>query len=198
MIAWTIEAARESKIFDKIVVSTDSEEIADVSRKWGAEVPFLREDKADDISPVSEATITTLKQLEKSGMVYNTVVQLFAVCPLRNSGDIVEAYRFFMEKQCPSLISCYKFSWMNPWWAIQLDDNNRASWIFKDTFKRSQDLPELYCPTGAIWIANVQDLFAENTFYMKDHIFWELEWTRAIDIDNYNEIKLAKALSSIV
>ena len=194
MIAWTIEAAIKSKIFDRIVVSTDSEEIAEISKKWGAEVPFLRDKYADDHSPVSEGTLATIKQLEEAGEFYDVVVQLFAVCPLRDQKDIIQAFNFFRLKKVPFLISSYKYVWMNPWWAVTLDESNKPNWIFSETMKRSQDLPELFSPTGAIWIADIENLKSENSFYGQGHIFWNLDWKHAIDIDNFDDIELAKTL----
>jgi CMP-N-acetylneuraminic acid synthetase len=194
MIQWTIEAAQESKLFDEIVVSTDDPLIAKVSESCGASVPFLRESKADDFSPVSEATVETLKQLKKGGKHFENVVQLFAVCPLRNAEDITKAFRFFQEQGKPFVISCFRYAWMNPWWALTLDSSHQATWIFEDAKKRSQDLPDLFCPTGAIWIANAERLLEDKTFYGKGHIFWEMDWKRAVDIDNYEDIRLAKAL----
>ncbi len=192
MIAWTIEAAKTSGLFDKIIVSTDDEEIAKVSREWGAEVPFLRDNKADDYSPVSEATIVTLKQLEAAGEQFDDVVQLFAVCPLRTAEDIKSAYSFYTEKGRPFVLSSFKYVWMNPWWAMKFNDQNEGERIFNSTNKRSQDLPELFCPTGAIWIADVQSLYEDNSFYGKGHIFWEIDWKHAVDIDNYEDVVLAQ------
>ncbi len=193
MIAWTIEAAKESGLFDRIIVSTDSEEIAEVAIEWGAEVPYLRTEAADDFSPVSAATLYTINQLEKDGHIFDSVIQLFAVCPLRNSEDIKDAYSFFIKKNVSFLISCFKYTWMNPWWAVTLDNNNNPSWIFNDTKKRSQDLPDLFCPTGAIWIADVKALKEDKTFYGEGHVFWEIDWKRALDIDNKEDIELGKA-----
>lgn len=197
MIAWTIDAAKQSGLFDKIVVSTDDEQIAEVSKACGADVPFLRNDKADDISPVSEATISTLKQLEEAGEIFDHVVQLFAVCPLRHAKDIKDAYHFFLTSKRNFSLSCYKYTWMNPWWAIQLNTQNEGEWIFKNAFKRSQDLPELFCPTGAVWIADIKSLYEMNTFYGDGHVFWQMDWKRAVDIDSYEDIELAKALASL-
>lgn len=197
MIAWTIDAAKQSGLFDKIVVSTDDEQIAAVSKQYGAEVPFLRNEKADDQSPVSEATIVTLQQLEAAGEVFDDVVQLFAVCPLRNTQDIKDAYSFYLQSGRKFSLSCFKYVWMNPWWAIQLNEKSEGTWINKDAFKRSQDLPELVCPTGAVWIANVQALYKDKTFYGEGHVFWTMDWKRAVDIDNYEDIELAKALAGL-
>lgn len=196
LIAWTIEAAKETGIFDKIVVSTDSQEIADVAKHYGAEVPFLRDVAADDYSPVSKATVATLKQIN-AVEDYDIVIQLFAVCPLRDENDIKKAYSHFKEQKKPFLISCFKFVWMNPWWAIKLDNANKAEWIFEKTKKRSQDLPELFSPTGAIWIGNITELLKTEDFYGKGHVFWEMNWKNAVDIDNYEDLELAKALKVV-
>ena len=65
LMAWTIEAAIESELFDRIILSTDDEEFAETGRRFGLEVDFLRASKNDDISPVSEATISAIEQTEK-------------------------------------------------------------------------------------------------------------------------------------
>lgn len=197
LIAWTIEAAQKTGIFDAIVVSTDDEEIAKVSKKYGAEVPFLRDKNADDYSPVSEAIVRTIEQLEEVGRSYDLVVQLFAVCPLRTSNDIIDALQFFSEKKAPLLVSCFKFVGMNPWWSIQLDDQFRGKRLFKEINMRSQDTPDLYSPTGAIWIGETKALKEEGTFYGKNQIFWEIDWISGLDIDDDKDLKLAMALRSL-
>lgn len=194
MIAWTIEAAIESDLFQDVIVSTDSKEIADVALQYGASVPVLRQKYADDFSPVSEATLQTLQDIKAIGKEYDEVVQLFAVCPLRNGQDIKSSHKFFVEKSAPFLISCFKYTWMNPWWAVKLDDEYKATWIFEDAKKRSQDLPDLFCPTGAVWIAKVEALEESKSFYGDGHIFWEMPWFRALDIDNFDDIALGLAL----
>lgn len=195
LIAHTIDAARQCSFFDDVVVSTDSEEIATISRQCGARVPFLRDSKADDHSPVSEATIHALGQLEEAGERFDLVVQLFAVCPLRTAQDIVDALEFFFAQRASFLISCYRFGWMNPWWSMTLDEDFRPTWLLRDKIlQRSQDLSFLYAPTGAIWIANVRRLVEAGTFYGPGHLCWELPWDRAIDIDSVEDIEMAELI----
>ena len=197
LIAWTIEAANRTGVFDSVIVSTDDEEIANVALKYGAEVPCLRDQKADEFSPVSEATIRTIEQLEENGKVYDVVVQLFAVCPLRSSDEIVQALDFFFERKAPLLVSCFRFVGMNPWWAIKLNDQFKGERIFEEINKRSQDIPILYSPTGAVWIGEIGYLKKEGTFFGKNHIYWEISWESGIDIDDDKDLKLATALKSI-
>lgn len=195
MIAWTIEAARESRYISRVLVSTDDEEIATVAKEYGAEVPFLRDLNADDHSPVSEATVRTLKQMENAGMEQpEIVVQLMANCPLRDFRDIDRALENFLTKQHDFQISCFKYGWMNPWWAHTVGANDIATPLFseKDRMRRSQDQPDLYCPTGAIWIAKTNSLVEANSFYGPDYAFFPIHWIKAIDIDEYEDLEMAK------
>ncbi len=195
MIGWTIEAALEANIFDKVIVSTDCENIAEVSRKLGADVPFLRQEKSDDVSSSSEATIACLKQIEAHyGIAYENVSQLMANCPLRTSKEIVAAYEFFITNGHQFQISSFKFGWMNPWWAFKVAEGKPEA-LFPEALKsRSQDLPHLYCPTGAIWFAKTSELIKANTFYGTDYRLCEMNWLSAIDIDDDSDLEMAKAL----
>ena len=197
LIAWTIEAARESALFQQVVVSTDSPEIAETARQYGADVPFLRIGAADDMSPVSSATIHTLHQLQERGQTFDTVVQLMPVCPLRTAIDIRNAYAHYRASGADFQISCHRYVAMNPWWAVKLDQHGRPTPIFENTRIRSQDLPTLYCPTGAVWIASTRRLVEEGTFYGSGHVFWEIDWKRAIDIDTDEDLTLAQVLRRV-
>jgi CMP-N-acetylneuraminic acid synthetase len=197
MIAWTIEAALKSKFVSRVIVSTDDEQIAEISKFYGAEVPFLRDQNADDHSSVSLATIRTLLQLEDlEKNSADIVVQLMANCPLRNTSDINLAIENFVSKKLRFQISSFKYGWMNPWWAHEINIDGIAQAIFPDEIRlrRSQDQPELYCPIGAIWISIVSDLLDSKTFYGKNYSFFPMPWENAIDIDDYNDLKMAEFL----
>lgn len=195
MIAWTIEAAQKSGYFERILVSTDDEEIAQVARDHGASVPFLRTECADDHSPVSQATLTSLKQAEAFWDIsFDTIVQLMPNCPLRTAEDIKQAIEAFKSKQAVFQISCFKFGWMNPWWAVRLNEQGQSERLFPEAITtRSQDLPPLYCPTGAIWIAQSAAFKEAGSFYGKDHVFEPMHWISAVDIDDSEDMEMAKA-----
>jgi CMP-N-acetylneuraminic acid synthetase len=196
LISWTIEAAVESDLFERVLVSTDDAEIAALAEEYGLDVPFLRDRGADDFTPVSEATIAALNQVRAHiGETYQTVVQLLPSCPLRESRHIIEAVNNFRQHQATFQISCSEFGWTNPWWAVTLDDNQVPQPLFPEQRQaRSQDLPRLYCPTGAIWIAQVEPLYRAGTFYGPGHIYFPIEWSAGIDIDNPGDLELARAL----
>lgn len=196
MIAWTIQAAIQSGIFDRVLVSTDDQTVADTAIEWGAEAPFLREKFADDYSPVSIATADALKQaMSYWNEEYQSVTQLMANCPLRSENDIREAMIEFEKHKRRFQISCFKYGWMNPWWAVKLNSEQQPDRLFPEAAtQRSQDLPELYCPTGAIWIAKTTDFLNTESFYGEDHSFSPLKWQSAVDIDDYDDLKFAETV----
>lgn len=196
LVVWTIEAALESQRFHRVLVSTDDPDIAAAAEEYGVEVPFLRDRGADDFTPVSEATIAAVHQTrEHLGETYTTVVQLLPSCPLRRSHHIIEAVDNFTAQNALFQISCAGFGWSNPWWAVTLNDDQTPQPLFPDQRQaRSQDLPRLYCPTGAIWIADVESLSRAGTFYGPGHIYFPIEWTAGIDIDTPDDLELARAM----
>jgi len=196
MIAQTIEAALTSHLFSQVVVSTDDQEIADIAVQCGASVPFLRKKFADDKTAISQVTMHTIQELERRKIGhFNTVVQLMANCPLRTAADVSAAYQHFLSANAQFQISCVKFGWLNPWWAFTMDANHQAKYLFPAKLtQRSQDQPDLFCPTGAIWIANKTSLLFQKTFYGTDCTFFEIGWDHAIDIDTYQDLAWAKSI----
>lgn len=196
MIVQTIEAAIKSNIFHRILISTDSKKIAEVANNYGIDTPFFRTEKYDDLSTVSEATLFAVNQAESHfEEKYDYVVQLMPNTPLRNDNDIVNHFKNFIDTKVDFQISCFKFGWMNPWWAFKLNNSGEHEWLFNGNYNtRSQDLDDLFCPTGAIWIADVKKLRNSKTFYGPGFRFHELNWVNAVDIDNYDDLEFAKVL----
>ena len=197
MIAWTIEAAKKSQYVDTILVSTDCEVIKKVALEHGAEVPFMRLDAADDYSPVSEATLSSLYQSEEYYGPYETVLQLMPNCPLRGVRDIDSALEAFFENNQESQISFFKYGWMNPWWAHTVENGFPTALFKQAVINRSQDLKDLYCPTGAVWISQSKILKRCKTFYSPNYQAQIMNWIPAIDIDDYDDLEMAQALFNI-
>lgn len=199
LVAWTIEAALLAKSFDRILLSTDSQEIAEIGVEFGAEVPFLRDRASDDHSSSSEATLAALDQAEEYwAESFTDVAQLMANCPLRTSQHICDAMNRFLQNNFSSQISCFKFGWMNPWWAAKLPPDGQPEWVFPQArHSRSQDLPDLYCPSGALWIAKTQSLRIHQSFYMPEHVFDVMDWMSAMDIDEEEDWVMAEVCKTL-
>ena len=197
LIAYTIEAAQQSGLFQRIVVSTDSEEIAETARRFGADVPFLRgKNLSDDMTPVSAATVDVLVRLDPAGDTIDYACQLMANCPLRTAADITDSYRQFIETRADSQLSVVRYGWQNPWWALRRGADFRLDPLFKkEITQRSQDLPELFCPTGAVWWAKTAVLRREGTYHISNRTGWAMpSWENALDIDTEEDWALTEAL----
>lgn len=201
MIVWALEAAKKSDLFDRIIVSTDDDSIKEVAESFGYEVPFLRQEFADDHSPVSLATISSIFQAEEYFKEeYQFVTQLLPTCPLRTSDHIFDAFSAFELANANFQLSCFAFGWMNPWWAFMLNKDNSPSYLFEQTVKagiRSQDLPNLYAVSGSIWMAKVPELKKAGTFYGPNHIMFPIDWKAAVDIDDKEDLEFAYGIKSI-
>jgi pseudaminic acid cytidylyltransferase len=199
LISYTIDAARQSGLFERIVVSTDSPEIAEVARRYGAETPFLRDQcLADDYTPVSAVTLDALRRLDPTGEKIGYVCQLMPNCPLRTANDIMDSYRQFVGSSVESQISVMRYGFQNPWWAMRRNEKCELAPVFKDYITtRSQDLPDLFCPTGAIWWARAEVLRREGTYHVVNRTGWEIPWERGVDIDTEDDWGIAEVLLTI-
>ena len=196
MLAYTIEAARRSELFDRVLVSTDSSEIAAIAEAAGAEVPFLRSASlADDFTPVSLVTLDALDRVDPAGDRYPCVAQLMPTCPLRGADDIRASYQAFRTSGSASQVSVTRFGWQNPWWAAERDATGVLHPVFQQFVQaRGQDLPPLFCPTGAVWWASAAALRRERTFHLAGRTGWEIPWYRGVDIDSEDDWRLAEIL----
>lgn len=199
LIAYTIEAAFGSDLFDRVVVSTDSDEIAAVAQKYGADVPFRRSAEiSDDVTPISAATADALEKLDPDGERYRFVAQLMANCPLRTAEDLLSSFEQFSMTGADSQISVVRYGWQNPWWAMRRDPSSFAlDPLFpREMSARSQDLPELFCPTGAIWWGKTAVIREQRTFHIPTRTGWEIDWRHGVDIDTPEDMAFAEALLS--
>ncbi len=199
LLAYTVDAALASSLFVRVVVTTDSAEIAEVARELGADVPFLRDAAlSDDIVPVSAATVDALKRLDPGGDAIDTVCQLMPNCPLRTAEDVVASAWHFERGGAPAQISVVRYGWQNPWWAMRRSEDDVIEPLFAEAATaRSQDLPELFCPTGAVWWAKAGELRREGTFHIAARTGWEIPWQRGVDIDTRDDLEFARVLMTL-
>ena len=196
MLAYTVEAALGSNVFDEVIVSTDSRAIADIAQYHGASVPFLRNASlADDHTPASLVSLDILEKLDSDQTRYLSVCQLMPNCPLRNAEDIEKSAKQFDRNGADTQLSVSSYGWLNPWWAFKLGEQQRLEPLFPEALEqRSQDLDPLYCPSGAIWWAKSKVLRAERSFHSKHRTGFELSWQHALDIDDESDWQMAELI----
>ncbi|ABR56003.1 acylneuraminate cytidylyltransferase [Methanococcus aeolicus Nankai-3] len=194
LIAWTIEQAKNSKYVDKVVVSTDDEEIAEISRKYGAEVPFLRpKELARDDSPTIDTIMHATNWFEERGEIFDIIVLLQPTSPLKTTEDIDNAIELFLNnKNALSLVSV-KENEHPPFWSFKIE-NDYIKPLFGNEYinKRRQELPKCHIPNGAIFISYIKVLKEYRTFYTPKTISYIMPPERSVDIDNEFDFLLAE------
>jgi CMP-N-acetylneuraminic acid synthetase len=125
LISWTIEAALGSKYIDRTIVSTDSQEIADISKKYGADVPFMRSiDLANDESTSIDVVLNLLKKLEEVGELYDYIILLQPTSPLRTTQHIDESVELLQLTNSDAVISVCEAEHSPLWCNVIPDDDD--------------------------------------------------------------------------
>lgn len=198
LISYTIEAAKKSKYINRVVVSTDDIEIADISKKYGAEVPCLRPSNlSGDISPTVDCILHMLNYLkETEGYIPTHIMLLQCTSPLRNFTHINEAVEKFIKCNESALISVCE-SEVNPYWTNVFEGDVLKPFI-KDGYKiaRRQDLPEIYRVNGAIYLIEAEIFLKEKTFQPSSLTGYIMDSYHSIDIDTELDFKIAEIVMS--
>lgn len=197
LIVWSIESAINSKYLDKVVVSTDDLKIADISKKAGAIVPFIRPSElATDTASTIDVILHLLNFIELNKENYDYIVLLQPTSPLRNSSDIDNAIMFCIEKDADSIISVCE-TVHSPLWANTLpSDLSMRDFLKPDIVnKRSQDLPIYYRLNGAIYIVKTELIKKEKTFFTQSNSYaFIMPKERSIDIDTELDFLIAETI----
>ena len=198
IIAYSIQVAKECGCFDKVIVSTDDQEIADISKQYGADVPFIRPDNiSSDHSTSVEVVRHALNTLEEFGYHYDYVILLQPTSPLRTAEHIDAAVKLFVAKDADAVISVTKTT-SSPLWANTIPKNGSMDNFLQENVenKRSQDLPIYYELNGAIYLINSQKILEENTFFLRKNVFsYQMGKLSSIDIDTNYDFFIASMIA---
>jgi CMP-N,N'-diacetyllegionaminic acid synthase len=197
LIAWTIAAALGSRQIDRLIVTTDDAEIAEVSRLHGAEVPFLRPaELARDESPVIDAVEHALRWLEHdSRTMPEYVVLLQPTSPLRTTADIDGAVALAKSRNADAVLSVCEAS-PHPYLTRRIEANGRLEDFLDLAAKpvRRQDYPPAYTLNGAIYVNRVAPLLASRCFQPPGALAYVMPPERSCDIDTPLDLKVAELL----
>ena len=199
LIAWSIDAALKSKYVHRVLVTTDTVEIAKVAKSYGAWVPFLRNKSlAQDDSSITDVVRDVLSNTEVQGFNYKVVVLLQPTSPLRTAQYIDDAIELYLEQNksnSDTLVSVYRVDSKGLLaFGINNDSGNLYSHFGLDLVNpRRQDLPECYMPNGSIYISQT-DKFCG--FYSENTIPFVMDNNISIDIDYADDLEIASALLS--
>lgn len=197
LISHTIVTALSAESVSRVVVSTDSAEIAEVARFFGAQVPFIRpEELAQDNTPGIVPILHAVEWFERSEDYRpEYVIMLQPTSPLRTSEDIEAAIHLALEVQADAVVSVGPVS-QHPFWMKNVTDDGRLTdFLSLDrAYVRRQDLPPAYALNGAIYLANRALLLDKETWYTDRTYAYIMPVERSLDIDTPWDLYLANLI----
>jgi CMP-N-acetylneuraminic acid synthetase len=194
LIAYTIEAALLSKVCDVVMVSTDSQEIAEVSVSYGASVPFFRSaSTALDESSTLDAVLEVIDCYNNIGQTFQNIILLQPTSPLRTAEDIKDAYQFFqsLDRQGVASVNLTDESILH---FREMDSKQKLCRVVNidDNLPR-QKMKKTYYVNGAIYINRASDI-NENLIFNQNPYGYLMNRQNSVDIDSYQDLNYAKYL----
>lgn len=195
LIVHTIRCAQESRYIDEIIVSTDSESIAQVSLEYGASIPFMRPAHlATDDSPAVLTYIYTIHKInETRNKMINDFVVLLPTVPFRKGYDVDAAIELYYAKEADSVISITESDIPIEWYLSKSEDGKIRHMSETEIFNR-QNTNQQFLPNGAIYVSNICFLSSNKSFYSSNTYGYQMPKGRSIDIDDPYDLLLAQCL----
>jgi len=196
LIAWSIEAGLNSKYIDKVVVTSDDDDILNLSKSLGVEI--LK--RPDCLASDTATTFDTIKHVIEEVANYDYIILLQPTSPLRDALHIDEAIELLENKKASAVISICKMD-HSPLWSNTIDKSLSMVGFLKDEVlnKRSQDLEKYYRVNGAIFICKVERLLENKGFFLKENIYaYVMDRKSSVDIDEEIDFKIAEILMGII
>lgn len=198
LIAYTIEAAKKAKDIDCVIVTTDSAEIAEISRQYGAEVPFIRPGylAEDSASAVDVYLHAAEYMMNKKGIDMGKFMVLLPTAPLRQEREIDEASAQFGEFGKSTLISMTEASIPVSWYYKRDKDGKvrNAGFDSENAIQNRQVNETYFIPNGAIYILDYKLLKEKRTYYDENTIAYVMPEEISIDIDKLNDFQYVEYL----
>ncbi|BFU76850.1 acylneuraminate cytidylyltransferase family protein [Arcobacter sp. 15-2] len=196
LISWSIEAGLKSKYIDKVVVSSDDDEILNISTKFGADIIKRPVELASDTATTFDAIKHTIENIER----YDYIVLLQPTSPLRDEKHINEAIELVQTKNADAIVSVCEMD-HSPLWSNTLEKSLSMEGFLRDEVlnTRSQDLEKYYRLNGAIYICKTEKLLEEKNFFLKENIFaYKMDRESSIDIDEEIDFDIVNLKKSTI
>lgn len=191
IIAYTIEAALQTSLFDRVVVSTEDTEIAEVALRFGAQVSKRPVSLATDASTVVEVCADLLEREKIDGRTYDVLCCLYATAPLRTSKDIKNTLRLLEDDNCDSAMAVTNYHFP-PHQALKIDKSQNLIPVWPDMINmKSQEVPDFLVDNGSAYAIEVA-VFKEKKSFLGNHLKgYIMPRIRSVDIDTQEDLDLA-------
>jgi len=199
LISWTIENALESKYIDTVVVSTDSEEIAKISRFFGATVPFIRPvELATDDAKTFDVLMHALEHHAKlQNKSYDYLILLEPTSPLREKYDIDLALeKLLNHPTAQAIVGISRTESQNPEFLLKIRDDESLVGFCNKQFgtKRRQEIDNVYFLEGSIYISEINSLILNKSFFHKRTIGFIVPKWKSLEVDDLDDFVMIEAL----
>lgn len=193
IIAYSIEAALQSGIFDEVMVSTDSEEIARIAKEYGASVPFMRSEKnSNDFATTNDVLCEVVKEYKKLGQVFDTICCIYPTAPFVTEKKLQDAYEILMSSGVEQVVPVVRFSFPpQRCFVIDSDDSLKYKWP-ENQNKRSQDLEPFYHDAGQFYFFNARIFYDSKSAMERNVKALVLSDLEVQDIDNMEDWQIAE------
>ncbi len=193
IIAYSIEAALKSGAFDEVMVSTDSEEIAEIARKYGASVPFLRsEATSSDFATTSDVLEEVISEYKKIGKEFDDLCCIYPTAPFVTAEKLADAKKAIDESDADSVMTVVRFSFP-PQRSLLIRDGKIGYQFPEFALARSQDLEPVYHDCGQFYICKTEEFLKNRSLVTPNTIPYELPEEEVQDIDNMSDWAIAEA-----
>ncbi len=195
LLAYSIDAAKNSRRFAAVVVSTNSGQYAEIAKAYGAQVPFLRSEMASsDTASSWDAVDEVLRGYEKMGQTFDTFCLLQPTSPMRTSKDLIDAYDLYYEKKAKAVVSVTQLEHPLAWCGTLDETGSLDGFIKPGSTDQRQKMDTYYRPNGAIYIVDVSEFYRDRFLYKKGTYAYIMPGDRSVDIDTESDFKLAEFL----
>ncbi len=192
IIAYSIEAALSSGVFDEVMVSTDDEEIAEIAKRYGAKVPFFRSEKtANDFATTVDVIEEVLNTYKDRGEEFDIFCCIYPTAPFITAKRLKDAVEELSASDADSLIPVVRFSYP-PQRAMEIHDGKLVFRQPENLSKRSQDLEPHFHDAGQFYVVRSESFFKNHGIMVGDILPMELSELEVQDIDNEVDWKLAE------
>jgi len=193
IIAYSIEAALASELFDVVMVSTDDEEIRQVAIQYGAEVPFLRsEDNANDMATTAAVLEEVLTKYKGLGMEFSHACCLYPTAPFVTAAKLEEGYEKLISSDADAVFPLVKFDYP-VWRGLRMHDNYQVEMIWKEHLNsRSQDLEPVFHDAGQWYWFRIDRFLQNKKLFTANTLGVEISPLEVQDIDNMHDWHLAE------
>jgi pseudaminic acid cytidylyltransferase len=193
IIAYSIECALKTRLFDEVIVSTDDRRIANIAQKLGANVPFLRSKKtSNDRSSLESVLLEVIKRLEKQGKKYDYICCILPTAPFIESKKIIEGFDMITKGDVDAVLSVVKFDYPVQRAFVKNKDGIVSMLWPENMIKRSQDLPDSFHDAGQFYWLKTDNFLKEKQLFANNSYGLELSSWQVQDIDTLEDWKTAE------